>query len=98
MRLKAVSTDCYLVRESEKRVGEYSLTVKHNDIIKHFRIDTKRASHIRYELFGAQRSFPSLSDLVDYYSQHCITKDGELLTVPCIPEVILTPKFQLRDM
>lgn len=75
------------MRESEKRVGEYSLSVKHKDIIKHFRIDTKRASHIRYELFGAQRSFPSLTELVDYYSQHCITKDGELLTVPCVLEV-----------
>ena len=85
--LKVVSFDCFLVRESEKRVGEYSLSLKHKGIVKHFRIDVKRGSRIRYELFGAQRSFPTLSDLIDFYSHHCITNVGEVLTAPCPSEV-----------
>lgn len=85
--LKEVSFDCFLVRESEKRVGEYSLSLKHKGTVKHFRIDVKRGSRIRYELFGAQRSFPTLSDLIDFYSRHCITNVGEVLTAPCPSEV-----------
>ena len=88
--LKEVSFDCFLVRESEKRVGEYSLSLKHKGIVKHFRIDVKRGSRLRYELFGAQKSFPSLPDLVDYYSCHCITTAGETLTAPCPSEVCKT--------
>ena len=85
--LKEVSFDSFLVRESEKRVGEYSLSLKHKGIVKHFRIDVKRGSRIRYELFGAQKSFPTLPDLIDYYSRHCITTVGETLTAPCPSEV-----------
>ena len=85
--LKDVSFDCFLVRESEKRPGEYSLSLKHKTVVKHFRVDVKRGSTIRYELFGAQKSFPSLSDLIDYYTRHCITTAGETLTAPCPSEV-----------
>ena len=85
--LKEVSFDCFLVRESEKRVGEYSLSLKHKGIVKHFRIDVKRGSRIRYELFGSQKSFPTLPDLIEYYSHHCITTVGETLTAPCPSEV-----------
>ena len=85
--LKQVSFDCFLVRESEKRPGEYSLSLKHKSVVKHFRVDVKRGSRIRYELFGAQKSFPSLSDLIDYYTRHCITTGGETLTSPCPVEV-----------
>lgn len=87
--LKEVSFDCFLVRESEKRVGEYSLSLKHKGIVKHFRIDVKRGSKLRYELFGAQKSFPSLPDLIEYYGRHCITTVGETLTSPCPAEVTL---------
>lgn len=85
--LKAVSFDCFLVRESEKRLGEFSLSLKHRSIVKHFRIDVKRGTRTRYELFGAQKSFPSLADLIDYYTRHCITTNGETLTAPCPIEV-----------
>ena len=86
-RLQQVHFDCFLIRESESRVGEYALSLRHADIIKHFRIDTKHGLNPRYELYGAKRSFPTLEVLVDYYSHHCISSGGELLSVPYSTEV-----------
>lgn len=85
--LKAVSFNCFLVRASENRIGEFALSLKTHGTVKHFRINTKRSGGKRFELYGAARSFPSLSDLVEYYQQHCITAEGELLTTPCPTEV-----------
>ena len=89
-RLKEVDFDCFLIRESESRVGEYALSLHHDSIIKHFRIDTKRGVNLRYELYGARRSFSSLDVLVDYYSHHCISTGGELLTTAFSTEVRYT--------
>ena len=86
-KLQEIQFDCFLVRESENRVGEYALSLRHDGIIKHFRIDTKRGLIPRYELYGAKRSFPSLDVLVDYYSHHCISSGGELLVKPYSTEV-----------
>ena len=87
-RLKNVTVDCFLIRESENRVGEFALSVKYQGAVKHFRIDTKRGSgRRRFELFGAQHSFPSLTSLVDYYHEHSISSAGELLMIPCPVEV-----------
>jgi hypothetical protein len=85
--LQGVQFDCFLVRESESRVGEYALSLRHENSIKHFRIDTKKGLNSRYELYGAKRSFPSLEVLVDYYSHHCISSGGELLKTPYSTEV-----------
>lgn len=86
-RLQEVQFDCFLIRESESRVGEYALSLRHNSSIKHFRIDTKLGLTPRYEVYGAKRSFPSLDVLVDYYSDHCISSGGELLKTPYSTEV-----------
>lgn len=86
-QLKKVQFDCFLIRESESRIGEYALSLRHGGVIKHFRIDTKHGSNPRYELYGAKRSFPSIDVLVDYYSHHCISSGGELLTTPFSTEV-----------
>lgn len=86
-KLKLVQFDCFLIRESESRVGEFALSLRHSGIIKHFRVDTKHGPSVRYELYGAKRSFPSVEELVDYYSHHCISSGGELLTVPYSTEV-----------
>ena len=81
--LGSVKSDCFLVRESQNREGEHSLSLTHSGKVKHFRIDKKQGAKTRYELFGAKRSFLRLSELIDYYSQHCLSADGELLTTPC---------------
>lgn len=86
-RLNEVQFGCFLVRESESRVGEYALSLRHDGVVKHFRIDTKHGLSPRYELYGAKRSFPSLEVLIDYYSHHCISSGGELLTTPFSTEV-----------
>ena len=80
--LRSVNCDCFLIRESQNRGGEHSLTLTHKGKVKHFRIDTKPGSKIRYELYGAKRSFLRLSELVEYYSQYCLSADGELLVTP----------------
>lgn len=65
--------------------------------MKHFRIDVKRGSKIRYELFGSQKSFRSLPDLIDYYTRHCITTSGETLTSPCPHEASTTTQPSVQD-
>ena len=79
--------DCFLIRESQNRRGDFSLSLKHKGRVKHYRIDTKQGTRKRFELFGAKRSFLQLVDLVEYYTQHCISAEGELLTAPCPVEV-----------
>ena len=86
MKLRAVKMDTFLVRESENRAGGLSLSLKHKGVVKHFRIDHRQGTQ-RFELYGAQRSFPELSQLIEYYSQYCITTEGEVLTTPCPREV-----------
>lgn len=80
--LKEIQFDCFLIRESENRIGEYALSMRHGAGVKHFRIDTKQ-----YSLYGAKCSFPSVEALVDYYNHHCISSAGELLSVPYSAEV-----------
>ena len=72
----------FMIRESQKRLGEYSLSLSHGGIVKHFRVDTKGSFQQRFQLYGAQRSFSTLLALVEYYSQLCISPRGELLTTP----------------
>lgn len=81
--LLEVRADCFLVRESEKRSGQFSLSVSHRGCVKHFRIDTKSGPTVRFGLYGAVRGFPSVQELVGYYTEHNISSDGEILTTPC---------------
>ena len=50
--------------------------------MRHFRVERKEGSG-RFEVYGAKWSFPSLAALVDYYGQHCVTAEGEVLRAPC---------------
>ena len=86
-RLRIFPSDCFLIRESENRIGSFSLSLKFAGIIKHFRIDRQQTSG-RYCLYGAQRSFTSLTTLVDHHTQYCVSSSGgELLRTPCPSEV-----------
>ena len=80
--LKSQRSGTFMVRQSQKRVGEYSLSVSHDGTVKHFRVDSRRESRQRYQLYGARRSFSSLVALVDYYSQMSISVRGEVLSHP----------------
>ena len=88
-RLKTLAYDAFLVRESENRIGQFSLSLRNNNVVKHFRIDRRKGSG-RFELYGSHMSFSFLHDLVEYYTQHCVSTGGEILNVPCPPEVIDT--------
>ncbi len=92
-RLKALGYEAFLIRESENRLGQFSLSIRHNGIVKHFRIDRKRGSG-RFELFGAHMSFIKLPELVEYYTQHCLSSGGEVLSAPCRPEVCLHAAYK----
>ena len=77
----------FMIRESQKRQGEYSLSIAHSGHVNHFRVDIKRGALPRYLLFGAERSFATLEALVDYYSNHCISSRGEVLKLPYSAQV-----------
>ena len=62
----------YLIRESERPPGgEYSLSVKYNNVIKHFKINKKGNM---YDLAPGAEKFSSIPDLVEYYKTHSLNR------------------------
>jgi len=81
MRLKAESSDCFLLRSIERGAANFSLAVKCQGAIKHYLVE--RSVNDEYELIGTEKSFHSLSELIYYYMQHPISASEELLWTPC---------------
>ena len=80
-RLKAESSDCFLLRSIERGAANFSLAVKYRGAIKHYLIE--RSVIDEYEIKGTEKSFPSILKLIYYYMEHPISADGELLWTPC---------------
>ena len=60
----------FLIRNSERRTGSYSLSIRaHDEIIRHFRIESNDDSQ-RFQI--GKRSFQSLYDLIEHYKMHPI--------------------------
>ncbi|CAF1048265.1 unnamed protein product [Adineta ricciae] len=58
----------FLIRDSERRIGNYSLSIRDDvDVIRHFRIELSNDGN-RY-LIG-KRLFKSLYELIDHYKTH----------------------------
>ncbi|CAF3462927.1 unnamed protein product [Rotaria socialis] len=58
----------YLIRDSERRIGNYSLSIRDDiNTVRHFRIELSEDG-TRY-LIG-KRSFKSLNDLIEHYKTH----------------------------
>ncbi|XP_056405215.1 src-like-adapter 2 [Hyla sarda] len=82
----------FLIRESDTRRGSYSLSVRKSnqatlDTIKHYRIN--RLENGWYYI-SPRLTFPTLQDMVDYYSEMadgicCILKE------PCIVQGVVPP-------
>ena len=73
----------YLIRDSESRRNDYSLSVRDGDTVKHYRIRPLDEGGF----FIARRTtFRTLQELVDHYSRDA---DGLCvnLRIPCIQEV-----------
>ena len=66
--LRECAKGTFLVRPAESRSNEFSLSVKDNSEVKHYRIRMNDEGM----LFIAKRStFPNLVQLVEHYKQHC---------------------------
>ena len=62
----------YLIRESDRPPGgEYSLSVKYNNVIKHFKINKKGNM---YDLAPKAEKFSSIPDLVEYYKKYSLNR------------------------
>ncbi|CAF2353878.1 unnamed protein product [Rotaria sp. Silwood2] len=58
----------YLIRDSERRIGNYSLSIRDDiDTIRHFRIEL---SDDGSQYLIGKRSFNSLNDLIEHYKTH----------------------------
>ncbi|CAF1236511.1 unnamed protein product [Adineta steineri] len=58
----------FLIRDSERRIGNYSLSIRDDaDIIRHFRIELSTDGN-RYII--GKRSFKSLYELIEHYKTH----------------------------
>jgi fyn-related kinase len=58
---------CYLIRESESAPGQYSLSMRDGDSVRHFRVQTLDDG--KYRLQGSPSPpFVTLSELVCYFS------------------------------
>ena len=74
----------YLIRDSESRRNDYSLSVRDGDTVKHYRIRPLDEGGF----FIARRTtFRTLQELVDHYSRDA---DGLCVNLrkPCVQEVI----------
>ncbi|CAL4060308.1 unnamed protein product, partial [Meganyctiphanes norvegica] len=78
----------FLIRESETMKGQYSLSIKLGNTVKHYRIRYDKNKHF---FVSKQKSFPTLESLADYYQQTCIGKTGVKLSEPCARELIYEP-------
>ncbi|CAF0751709.1 unnamed protein product [Didymodactylos carnosus] len=61
----------FLIRDSERRAGNYSLSLKADDRIRHFRIE-----NLDNRFVIGKRSFLTLQELIEHYKSHPIY-DGE---------------------
>ena len=93
-RLKAVPSDSFLLRNSQRGEGCFSLSLTHQGDIRHFLMEKNLLSG-KYELQGTGMSFPSLTALVDYYKLHPISEGGEMLRIPCSRKLVSGILFQV---
>jgi len=61
----------FLVREAETRPGEYSLSVKYNNNVKHIKIN--RHGKL-YELAPDAKSFECIQELVEHFQTHSLNR------------------------
>ena len=71
LRFDGVEQGDFLIRNSERKTGNYSLSIRANDdIIRHFRIESSDDDDQRYVI--GKRSFHSLHDLIEHYKLYPI--------------------------
>ncbi len=68
--LTALPDGSYLVRESDSRPGDYSLSIKFGQV-KHIKVNREGN---KYELAPDAKSFPSIHELVDHFQQHSLNR------------------------
>jgi len=61
----------FLIRESDSRPGEYSLSVKYNNVIKHIKVNRKGNM---YDLAPDAKAFPSIQEMVDHFRTHSLNR------------------------
>ena len=71
-RLKSVPYKCFLIRENDQKAHTFSLSLKHQGGISHFKIERY---HNQYEIPGTQKTFATLLQLVDFYMTNSISGD-----------------------
>ena len=81
-RLKALRSDCFLVRKSKSEEGKYILSVRYGGVTKHHRICVQNQ---RYEVEGTKKQFSTLQQLIAYYKQHHLSTEWERLVKACEP-------------
>lgn len=88
-RLKALSSECFLVRKSKSEEGKYILSVRYGGVTKHHRICVQNQ---RYEVEGTKKQFSTLQQLIAYYKQHRLSTEWERLVKPCSPPRLMPSK------
>ncbi|XP_077195546.1 GRB2-related adapter protein 2 isoform X1 [Paroedura picta] len=73
-KLRGKGVGCFIVRASQNSPGDFSISVRHEDDVQHFKVikDTKG----NYFLWSEK--FPSLNKLVEYYKTSSISKHTQI--------------------
>jgi len=70
LKLYGLEKGDFLIRNSERKIGNYSLSIRANEnLIRHFRIESTDDGK-RFVI--GKRSFKSLNDLIEHYKTHPI--------------------------
>ena len=81
-RLNAQDSDCFLVRMSQSQLGKYVISVRYGEDIKHHMVCEENQF---YKVEERTKRFQSLNELVAYYENRRLSRDGEMLIKPCPP-------------
>ena len=93
-RLKALRSDCFLVRKSKSEEGKYILSVRYGGVTKHHRICVQNQ---RYEVEGTKKQFSTLQQLIAYYKKRHLSTEWEKLIKPCEPPRLMgTPPIMSK--
>lgn len=68
--LMSLPDGSYLVRESDSRPGDYSLSIKFG-AVKHIKVNREAN---KYELAPDAKSFPTIHELVEHFQQHSLNR------------------------
>lgn len=91
---KQTRNNSYLLRGSQKGQNTFSVSVKQEKDVRHFKILTDEEN----KYFILDKKFPSINDLIEYHKLHSLNRTDQILLTHPIPMTVKTRvRFNSRE-